>query len=80
MPLLRHSTQTYSEQRFQHKLKYLVRRTSRELVEKALCLYYVIKDGSAPAWAKATAIGALGYLINPLDLIPDLTPVQQFPL
>jgi uncharacterized membrane protein YkvA (DUF1232 family) len=72
------SAHAYSEQRFRHKFKHLVRRTSRELVENALCLYYVVKEGNAPTWAKATALGALGYLINPLDLIPDITPVAGY--
>ena len=31
-----------------------------------------------PAWAKASIIGALGYLISPIDLIPDVIPVVGF--
>ena len=46
-----------------------------KLVRKALCLYYAALAPETPAWAKAVMLGALGYFILPLDLIPDAIPV-----
>ncbi len=44
------------------------------MVEKALLLYFAAQEEKAPAWAKATIVGALGYFIAPLDAMADLTP------
>lgn len=46
----------------------------RELLEKILILVYSLDDPNVPAKAKGVIIGALGYLILPLDLIPDMAP------
>ena len=43
-----------------------------------LLLYYVLKDPSTPKQYKAMIIGALGYFILPLDLIPDVVPVVGY--
>ena len=66
--------EAYSEQSFNDKLKHYALTAGRELVEKALWLYYALQEEKAPAWAKATIVGALGYFITPLDAIVDLTP------
>ena len=44
------------------------------MLEAALKLYYSTRDPETPAWVKAIAIGALGYLILPIDVIPDIIP------
>lgn len=44
----------------------------------ALELYYALRAEETPAWAKAIALSALGYLILPLDASPDLIPVVGF--
>ena len=41
-------------------------------------LYYVLQKRDIPLKAKATIIGALGYLILPIDLIPDFIPLLGF--
>jgi uncharacterized membrane protein YkvA (DUF1232 family) len=64
----------YSDTRFWTKCKRVVRSAGREVVEKALCLYYAMLRPETPAWAKATIVGALGYFILPFDLIPDFIP------
>ena len=68
----------YSEQGFWGKLKKYARVAGREVVEKALLLYYAMQEEKAPAWAKATIAGALGYFIVPLDAITDLTPAVGY--
>jgi len=50
----------------------------REVVEKALLLYFVLQNAETPQWAKNIIYGALGYLIVPLDAIPDFTPVAGY--
>ncbi len=68
----------YSESGFREKLSRYARVAGREVVEKALLLYYAMQEEKAPAWAKATIVGALGSFITPLDAIVDLTPVVGY--
>jgi uncharacterized membrane protein YkvA (DUF1232 family) len=67
--------EAYSDSGFWDKLKSYAVSAGREVVEKALILYYAAQEEKAPAWAKATIVGALGYFIAPLDAVTDLTPV-----
>ncbi len=66
--------QAYSDKGFWDKLKGYAASAGREVVEKALLLYYAAQEEKAPKWAKATIAGALGYFIVPLDAVTDLTP------
>lgn len=49
-----------------------------ELYEKAVLLYVLLTDGDMPPWVKAIAIGALLYLIDPIDAVPDISPFIGF--
>ena len=49
-----------------------------ELLFKAVQLWYVLQKKDVPAKEKALIMGALGYLIAPLDFVPDLTPVLGY--
>lgn len=64
----------YSESNFWDKLKRYATTAGREVVEKALLLFYAAQEEKAPAWAKGTIAAALGYFIVPLDAITDLAP------
>lgn len=44
----------------------------------ALLLVYAYKRKETPRWAKTVVLGALAYLLSPIDSIPDLTPVLGF--
>lgn len=68
----------YSEEGFWNKLRRYATTAGREVVEKALLLYYAAQQEKAPAWAKATIAGALGYFIVPLDAVADLTPAVGY--
>ena len=68
----------YTDQGFWKKLQRYALLAGREVVEKALLLYYAMHEEKAPAWAKATIAGALGYFIVPLDAIADLTPAVGY--
>ncbi len=70
--------QAYSESGFWRKLQRYARVAGREVVEKALLLFYAMQEEQAPSWAKATIAGALGYFIVPLDAIVDLTPAVGY--
>ena len=41
----------------------------------ALILYYLIQSDKVSLKDKAIIIGALGYLISPLDAVPDAIPI-----
>ncbi|MDZ7781984.1 MAG: DUF1232 domain-containing protein [Halioglobus sp.] len=64
----------YSEERLRDKLARYARLAGRDVVEKVLLLYYAAQEEKAPAWAKATIAGALGYFIVPLDAVADFAP------
>ena len=68
----------YSEQGLWDKLAHYAKVAGKEVVEKALLLYYAGNEEDAPAWAKATIVASLGYFIAPLDAIVDLTPVVGY--
>lgn len=51
-------------------------KTGRELLTDVLWLWYS-KD-SLPVGAVALALGAIGYFVAPVDLIPDAIPVVGF--
>jgi uncharacterized membrane protein YkvA (DUF1232 family) len=46
----------------------------RKAVLSALTLYHCLRDPDTPAWARGVIMGALGYLILPVDLVPDIIP------
>lgn len=68
----------YSENSFWEKITNFAKTAGKELIEKALQLYYAAQDPNTPTWAKATIYGALGYFISPIDVIPDVIPVFGF--
>lgn len=65
----------YSDDGFWSKVKNIAGKT---VLNPALELYYTAKSANTPTVAKGLAIGALGYLILPVDLIPDFIPVAGF--
>ena len=46
----------------------------RKTLLTALTLFYCLQDRDTPTWAKGVIIGALGYLVLPTDLVPDIIP------
>lgn len=66
------SQSEYSDESFWEKLKKFALSAGREVVEKALTLYYTAQNPNVPAWAKTVVVGALTYFISPVDAIPDI--------
>lgn len=68
----------YTEESFWKKLKKFAVKAGNKVVYPALLLYYVLVSRDVPVKDKGLIIGALGYLILPIDLIPDFIPVAGF--
>ena len=68
----------YSDNSFWDKVKSFAITAGREVIEKALWLYYAAQRPETPKWAKTAIYGALAYFISPLDAIPDITPWVGF--
>ena len=64
-----------SENSFWNKIKTVFKSAGREVIEKALWLYYAAQDPKVPLAAKTTIYTALAYFILPVDLIPDFLPM-----
>lgn len=71
-------SEEYSESSFWNKVKKYSQKAGREVIEKALILYYCFKDPETPSWAKSVILATLGYFILPADSIPDLTPLVGY--
>jgi uncharacterized membrane protein YkvA (DUF1232 family) len=64
----------YSESNFWNKVVKYAKIAGKEVIERALQLYYASQDPNLPPWAKTVIFGALAYFIFPVDAIPDLIP------
>lgn len=65
----------FSANGFVEKISRIAKREGAKLVYVALVLYYTLQSDKVSVKDKAVIIGALGYLISPLDLIPDAFPI-----
>lgn len=60
-----------NDESFWEKVRGQAVKAGREVIEKALVLYYCLQDGDTPAWARTVIVSALAYFILPADAIPD---------
>ena len=65
----------FSKKEFAEKLSRIAKRADAKLVYAALILYYTLQSDKVSKSDKAIIIGALGYMISPLDVIPDAIPI-----
>ncbi len=65
----------YSDQKFWKKITLFAKKAGVKVVYSALLLFYAYRRKETPSWAKHIIVGTLGYLIAPIDAIPDLTPI-----
>ena len=61
----------YSDSRLWEKLFRVAKKAGATVVRPVLELYYLLQSGQVSLQHKAYIIGALGYFILPVDLIPD---------
>jgi uncharacterized membrane protein YkvA (DUF1232 family) len=64
----------YSAPRLWRTLSKAAFSAGRRTLLTALTLFYCLQDRDTPTWAKGVIIGALGYLVLPTDLVPDILP------
>lgn len=67
-------TAYYNAEKFWKKIKRFAKRIGSKAVYYALVLYYALQSPSISKKDKLIIYGALGYLILPIDLLPDFLP------
>lgn len=60
---------------FVEKISRIAKRAGAKFVYAALILFYTLESEKVSVKDKAIIIGALGYLISPLDVVPDAIPI-----
>lgn len=65
----------YSDNKFLDVVKKYGGKIGKDVLGKAFRLYYVLKKDNIPFSVKGIIVGALGYLIMPVDIIPDIIPM-----
>ena len=65
----------FSANDFVDKISRIAKRAGAKLVYAALILYYTLQSEKVSKADKAIIISALGYMISPLDVIPDAIPI-----
>ena len=65
----------FSQTDFVEKISKIAKRAGAKLVYAALILYYTLQSDKVSTANKAMIIGALGYMISPLDVIPVAIPI-----
>ena len=70
--------ETFDHAGFWGKLRRVAVIAGREVIQKALWLYYAAQAPATPAWARSVVYGALAYFVLPMDAIPDFIPGVGF--
>ena len=65
----------FSPSDFVDKVARVAKRAGAKLVYAALILYYSLQSDKVSTTDKALIVGALGYMISPLDAVPDAIPI-----
>lgn len=67
--------QSGKDEKFWNKLLKFGKKIGEKPAYYSLLLYYTAKSPDVPKSSKMIIVGALSYLIFPIDLIPDFIPV-----
>lgn len=65
----------FSQSDFVEKIARIAKRAGAKLVYAALILFYTLQSNKISIKEKALILGALGYLISPIDVVPDAIPI-----
>jgi len=65
----------FSQSEFVEKIARVAKRAGAKLVYAALILFYTLQSDKISMKDKTIIVGALGYLISPLDVVPDAIPI-----
>ncbi len=77
-PNLQKYQEHYSDRGFWSKVSKVAKKAGIKLIYLALLLFYVLKSPDTTKKNKSLIVGALGYFILPVDLIPDALPAVGF--
>jgi uncharacterized membrane protein YkvA (DUF1232 family) len=68
---LQDAEKAYSEEKLWNKLVKFGKKAGSSVVYACLLLFFTLQKPEVPMKTKTIIVGALGYFILPLDLIPD---------
>lgn len=69
----------YSDNHFWKKIERIAKKVGATVLLPVFTLYYLLQDEKVSLQHKAYIVGALGYFILPIDLIPDgILPIIGF--
>ena len=75
IPDLQKYKDRFTQKGFVEKISKIAKRAGAKLIYAALLLYYTLDSNKVIIKDNAIIIGALGYLISPLDIVPDAIPI-----
>jgi len=65
----------FTKKGFLEKIAKIAKRAGAKLVYAALILFYTLQSKEVPLKDKGMIVAALGFLISPIDAIPDAIPI-----
>lgn len=71
---LSRSEKYYSEESFFKKIGDFATEIPKKVVYHSLLLYAALKSSKTPFIYRSLIVGALGYFICPIDIVPDFIP------
>jgi uncharacterized membrane protein YkvA (DUF1232 family) len=66
--------ESFSEEKFWRKIVNIPKSSGCAVLRPAITLFVLLTEPDIPLWAKSSIILALGYLVTPIDIIPDFMP------
>ena len=60
------------------ELKSRVRTAGSKVIYAALLLFFAYRRKDLPGWCRHIIMGAIAYLVTPIDAVPDLTPLLGY--
>ncbi|MDO5570313.1 MAG: DUF1232 domain-containing protein [Bacteroidales bacterium] len=67
-------SKSYSENNLLKKIQYAAKSAGVKIIYAVMILYCLLIDDKVPTKDKTLIIGAFGYFILPIDIIPDFLP------
>jgi len=67
--------ENFSQNKFIEKISKIAKRAGAKLVYVALILFYTLQSKEVSLKDKSLIVAALGFLISPIDAIPDAIPI-----
>jgi uncharacterized membrane protein YkvA (DUF1232 family) len=55
-----------------------IRQSARQIKREIIVVYFAARDVRTPWWIRVFALLIAGYVLSPIDLIPDFIPVLGY--